>query len=67
MPRYWIHINGSEADAAGLELADDKAAWSEAVATMCELLKGHNAARDDLRVEVRDQDGTVGKLTSPGG
>ncbi len=68
MPLYRFHFNGLDSDAIELELADDNEAWTEAVTSMCELLKDDRsfAPGHDWHVEVRTQDTLVYKLTVSG-
>ncbi len=68
MPLYRFHFNGLDDDAVELELADDREAWTEAVTSMCELLKFDRSfsAGQDWHVEVHCRDRLIYKLTVSG-
>lgn len=65
MPRYYFHVyhNGDEAkDAEGVELLDDRNAWTEATSScgqMIQDLDGTLGTDADWRMEVTDAEGAM--------
>lgn len=62
MPRYFFHLTGSTSfiDKDGIELADEDAAWSEAVSSCGHLLQdidGRLPERSEITLRVADEGG----------
>lgn len=62
MPRYFFHTDGSAPfhDATGVDLADDDAAWSQAVVAFGELLRdidGKLPDGEEITITVVDEAG----------